>query len=75
MRDVNNGWLLRYMHSNGASFIFILLYVHIAKALFFRSYIPGLSRILLFSTGIIIFLLMMGTAFIGYVLPWGQMSL
>lgn len=75
MRDVNNGWLLRYMHSNGASMIFALMYIHISKALYFRSYIPGISRILLFFSGILIFLLMMGTAFIGYVLPWGQMSL
>jgi quinol-cytochrome oxidoreductase complex cytochrome b subunit len=75
MRDVNNGWLLRYLHSNGASMIFIMLYIHIAKALYFRSYTPGHSRAGLFFSGVIIFLLMMGTAFIGYVLPWGQMSL
>lgn len=75
MRDVNNGWLLRYMHANGASMIFITLYVHIAKALYYRSYTPGHSRAGLFYSGVIIFLLMMGTAFIGYVLPFGQMSL
>lgn len=75
MRDVNNGWLLRYMHANGASMIFIMLYIHIAKALYYRSYTPGHSRAGLFYTGILIFLLMMGTAFIGYVLPFGQMSL
>jgi len=75
MRDVSYGWLLRYFHSNGASMIFIMLYTHIAKALYFRSYTPGHSRAGLFFSGVIIFLLMMGTAFIGYVLPWGQMSL
>lgn len=75
MRDVNNGWLLRYMHSNGAPMVFALMYIHIAKALYFRSYLPGISRILLFFSGVLIFLLMMGTASIGYVLPWGQMSL
>lgn len=75
MRDVNNGWLIRYMHSNGASMIFALIYIHIAKALFFRSYTPSYSRIALFFSGVLIFLLMMGTASIGYVLPWGQMSL
>jgi len=75
MRDVNYGWLLRYFHSNGASMIFILIYIHIAKAIYFRSYMPGKGRLILFFSGILIFLLMMGTAFIGYVLPWGQMSL
>ena len=75
MRDVKNGWLMRYMHANGASMIFITLYLHIAKALYYRSYTPGHSRAGLFYSGIIIFLLMMGTGFIGYVLPFGQMSL
>lgn len=75
MRDVNNGWLLRYMHANGASMVFIMLYIHIAKALYYRSYTPGHSRAGLFYTGILIFLLMMATGFIGYVLPFGQMSL
>ncbi len=72
MRDVKNGWLLRYMHANGASMVFIMIYIHIGKALFYRSYTH--KRIYLFFSGIVIFLLMMGTAFIGYVLPWGQMS-
>jgi quinol-cytochrome oxidoreductase complex cytochrome b subunit len=72
MRDVKNGWLLRYMHSNGASMVFIMIYVHIGKALFYRSYTH--KRTHLFFSGVLIFLLMMGTAFIGYVLPWGQMS-
>jgi ubiquinol-cytochrome c reductase cytochrome b/c1 subunit len=75
MRDVNYGWLLRYMHANGASMVFITMYIHIGKALYFRSYAPGHGRAMLFFAGIVIFLLMMGTAFIGYVLPWGQMSL
>lgn len=72
MRDVKNGWLLRYMHSNGASMVFIMIYLHIGKAIFYRSYTH--KRMYLFFSGIFIFLLMMGTAFIGYVLPWGQMS-
>jgi ubiquinol-cytochrome c reductase cytochrome b/c1 subunit len=72
MRDVKNGWLLRYMHSNGASFVFIMLYVHIGRNLYYRSYTH--NRAYLFFSGIVIFLLMMATAFIGYVLPWGQMS-
>ena len=75
MRDVNYGWLLRYMHANGASMVFITMYIHIGKALYFRSYTPGHTRAMLFFAGILIFLLMMGTASIGYVLPWGQMSL
>lgn len=72
MRDVNNGWLLRYIHANGASFFFIWVYLHIGRGLFYGSYRP--PRGLLWSIGVIIFILMMGTAFIGYVLPWGQMS-
>jgi quinol-cytochrome oxidoreductase complex cytochrome b subunit len=72
MNDVQNGWLLRYMHANGASMVFILIYLHIAKGLYYRSYLY--SRKYLWWSGIVIFILMMGTAFIGYVLPWGQMS-
>jgi ubiquinol-cytochrome c reductase cytochrome b subunit len=72
MRDVNYGWLLRYMHANGASMFFISVYIHIARGLYYGSYTK--PRELLWSVGVIIFLLMMGTAFIGYVLPWGQMS-
>jgi ubiquinol-cytochrome c reductase cytochrome b/c1 subunit len=75
LRDVNFGFFLKYMHANGASMVFIVLYIHIAKAIYFKSYKYGNGRIFLFYTGIIIFLLMMGTAFIGYILPWGQMSL
>lgn len=72
MRDVNYGWLLRYMHANGASMFFICVYIHIARGLYYGSYTK--PRELLWSVGVIIFLIMMGTAFIGYVLPWGQMS-
>jgi len=72
MRDVNNGWLIRYLHANGASMFFIVVYCHIFRGLYFGSYIK--PREALWSSGVLIFLLMMGTAFIGYVLPWGQMS-
>ena len=72
MRHVNNGWLIRYMHANGASFFFIVVYCHIFRGLYYGSYIY--PRGLLWGSGVIIFLLMMATAFMGYVLPWGQMS-
>jgi quinol-cytochrome oxidoreductase complex cytochrome b subunit len=72
MRDVNNGWLIRYTHANGASFFFIVVYTHIARNLYFGSYFQ--PRVALWFSGIIIFVLMMATAFLGYVLPWGQMS-
>ncbi len=72
MRDVNYGWLLRYMHANGASFFFIVVYIHIFRGLYYGSY--KAPREVLWWMGIIIFLLMMATAFMGYVLPWGQMS-
>jgi ubiquinol-cytochrome c reductase cytochrome b subunit len=72
MRDVNNGWLIRYLHANGASMFFIVTYCHIFRGLYYGSYMH--PRGLLWSTGVIIFLLMMATAFMGYVLPWGQMS-
>ena len=73
MRDVNNGWLLRYMHANGASMFFIVVYAHICRGLYYGSYME--PRELLWCSGVILLLLMMGTAFTGYVLPWGQMSL
>jgi len=73
MRAVNGGWLLRYLHANGASLFFTLVYCHIARALFYGSF--NRPRLLLWSIGVIIFIVMMGTAFIGYVLPWGQMCL
>jgi len=72
MRDVNNGWLLRYLHANGASMFFIVVYSHMFRGLYFGSYMY--PRGSLWASGVIIFLLMMATAFMGYVLPWGQMS-
>ncbi len=72
MRDVNSGWLLRYLHSNGASFFFIAVYIHIMRGLYYGSY--KAPRELLWILGCIIYLLMMATGFMGYVLPWGQMS-
>ena len=73
MRDVNNGWLIRYMHSNGASMFFIIVYIHMFRGLYYGSYMA--PRRNLWISGIVIFLLMIITAFIGYVLPYGQMSL
>jgi ubiquinol-cytochrome c reductase cytochrome b subunit len=72
MRDVNQGWLLRYMHANGASFFFIAVYLHIARGLYYGSY--KAPREILWILGVVIYLLMMATGFMGYVLPWGQMS-
>jgi len=72
MRDVNNGWLIRYMHANGASMFFIVVYCHIFRGLYYGSYMH--PRQILWCSGVLIFLLMMATAFMGYVLPWGQMS-
>lgn len=73
MRDVNGGWLIRYIHMNGASFFFAAVYIHIFRGMYYGSY--KRPRELLWILGVAIFLLMMATAFIGYVLPWGQMSL
>ncbi|MEE2720566.1 MAG: cytochrome b/b6 [Pseudomonadota bacterium] len=72
MRDVNYGWLIRYIHMNGASFFFIVVYIHIFRGLYFGSY--KAPREILWMLGVVILLLMMATAFMGYVLPWGQMS-
>jgi len=72
MRDVNNGWLLRYAHANGASFFFIAVYMHMARGLYYGSYMKPREH--LWVSGVLIFLIMMATGFIGYVLPWGQMS-
>jgi quinol-cytochrome oxidoreductase complex cytochrome b subunit len=72
MRDVEYGWLMRYMHANGASFFFIAVYIHIFRGLYYGSY--KAPREVLWILGVVIFLLMMATAFMGYVLPWGQMS-
>nr|YP_010373848.1 cytochrome b [Cletomorpha raja]UPI55388.1 cytochrome b [Cletomorpha raja] len=70
-RDVNNGWLLRNTHANGASLFFICLYLHIGRGMYYGSY----KLIMTWNVGIILLFLVMGTAFLGYVLPWGQMSL
>jgi len=72
MRDVNYGWLLRYVHANGASMFFIVVYTHMMRGLYFGSYMH--PRQALWASGGVIFVLMMATGFIGYVLPWGQMS-
>ncbi len=72
MRDVNYGWLVRYMHANGASMFFIAVYAHIFRGLYYGSY--KAPREILWILGCVIYLLMMATAFMGYVLPWGQMS-
>jgi ubiquinol-cytochrome c reductase cytochrome b subunit len=72
MRDVEGGWFLRYMHANGASMFFIVVYLHMFRGLYYGSY--SSPRELVWIVGVVIFLLMILTAFIGYVLPWGQMS-
>jgi ubiquinol-cytochrome c reductase cytochrome b subunit len=72
MRDVNFGWLIRYIHMNGASFFFIVVYIHMFRGLYYGSY--KAPREILWILGVVIMLLMMATAFMGYVLPWGQMS-
>ena len=72
MRDVNYGWFLRYLHSNGASFFFIVVYLHMLRSMYYGSY--KYPRELNWILGVFIFLLMMATSFLGYVLPWGQMS-
>jgi quinol-cytochrome oxidoreductase complex cytochrome b subunit len=72
MRDVNYGWLIRYIHMNGASMFFIVVFIHMFRGLYYGSYKP--PRELLWILGVVILLLMMATAFMGYVLPWGQMS-
>jgi len=72
MRDVNAGWMMRYAHANGASFFFIVVYIHIFRGLYYGSY--KAPREMVWMLGLVIYLLMMATAFMGYVLPWGQMS-
>jgi quinol-cytochrome oxidoreductase complex cytochrome b subunit len=72
MRDVPYGWLLRYMHANGASMIFIFIYAHMARGLYYQSYTHPREEV--WYSGVTLFILMAGTAFLGYVLPWGQMS-
>jgi ubiquinol-cytochrome c reductase cytochrome b/c1 subunit len=73
MRNVNYGWLIRYLHTNGASLFFFAGYIHMARGLYYGSFKP--PRELLWIIGVIIYFLMMATAFMGYVLPWGSMSL
>ena len=73
MRDVNNGWIVRYTHANVASFFFIFVYMHIARGIYYGSYKS--PRVLVWAIGVIIFIVMIATAFLGYVLPYGQMSL
>ena len=72
MRDVNYGWLIRYIHANGASMFFLAVYIHMFRGLYYGSY--KAPREVLWLLGVVIYLLMMATAFMGYVLPWGQMS-
>ncbi len=72
MRDVNYGWLMRYVHANGASMFFIAVYIHMFRGMYYGSY--KAPREVLWMIGVLIFLLMMATGFMGYVLPWGQMS-
>lgn len=69
-RDVNNGWLLRTLHANGASFFFICLYTHVGRGIYYGSY----NLLFTWIIGVTILFLVIGTAFIGYVLPWGQIS-
>ncbi|MEE9210654.1 MAG: cytochrome b N-terminal domain-containing protein [Kiloniellales bacterium] len=72
MRDVNYGWLLRYMHMNGGSFFFVVVYIHLFRGLYYGSYKE--PRELLWILGVVLIILMMAAAFMGYVLPWGQLS-
>ena len=72
MREVPKGWLIRYIHSNGASLFFIMVYLHMVRGLIYGSYIG--QRRTVWNIGVIIFLVMIITAFLGYVLPWGSMS-
>ena len=72
MRDVNYGWLIRYVHANGASMFFLAVYIHIFRALYYGSY--KAPREMIWILGMLIYFLMMAAAFMGYVLPWGQMS-
>ena len=72
MREINYGWLIRYIHLNGAAFFFLVVYLHMARSLYYKSYFYPRTNVWL--VGVVIFFCMMGTAFLGYVLPWGQMS-
>ena len=68
--DVEYGFFLRFLHLNGASFFFVCVYMHIGRGIYYGSYVKRM----VWNVGVVIYILMMGTAFIGYVLPWGQMS-
>ena len=72
MRDVNSGWMLRYLHANGASMFFVAVYIHIFRGLYYGSY--KAPREIIWILGVLLYILMMATAFLGYTLPWGQMS-
>ena len=72
VRDINYGWFLRALHSNGASFFFLFVYLHLIRGLYYQTYLS--SRGLIWSIGILVYFLLMASAFLGYVLPWGQMS-
>jgi ubiquinol-cytochrome c reductase cytochrome b/c1 subunit len=72
MRDIDYGWLIRYIHANGASLFFLFVYIHMLRGVYFGSY--QYPRTGVWMTGVTIYLLLMGTASLGYVLPWGQMS-
>lgn len=72
MRNVNYGWFVRYLHSNGASFFFLVVYLHMFRSFYYNSFLKPREKV--WATGVIILLLMILTAFLGYVLPWGQMS-
>ena len=72
MRDVNSGWLIRYLHSNGASMFFLAVYIHMFRGLYYGSY--KAPRELIWIIGVLLYALMILTAFLGYTLPWGQMS-
>lgn len=72
MKDISYGWLIRYLHANGASFFFFFVYIHIFRGIFYNSY--QYPRTYIWITGCVIYFLLMGSAFLGYVLPWGQMS-
>lgn len=72
MREVENGWWVRYMHANGASFFFFVVYLHLLRGIYYGSYMPPRERV--WMSGLTMLFLMMGIAFMGYILPWGQMS-
>ena len=72
IRDVNSGWILRYLHANGASFFFIIMYIHVGRSIYYSSYMQ--PRVILWILGVALLIISIGVAFLGYVLPWGQIS-